>query len=109
LEDAFPFLTKDPIGFAGGDVNLYRYVGNDPINWVDPEGFARSRRNYRVGTYDVQIDQPHVPGQKRHAHIKGGELKDEVVVNEDGTPSHGSKCEVPKNKRLQNFLKGKGF
>jgi hypothetical protein len=31
-------LSKDPIGFAGGDVNLYRYVGNDPLNWVDPEG-----------------------------------------------------------------------
>ncbi len=32
------FLTKDPIGFAGGDVNLYRYVRNNPVNWIDPEG-----------------------------------------------------------------------
>jgi RHS repeat-associated protein len=32
------FLTKDPIGFAGGDVNLYRYTRNNPINWVDPTG-----------------------------------------------------------------------
>jgi RHS repeat-associated protein len=32
------FVTKDPIGFLGGDVNLYRYVQNNPINWVDPEG-----------------------------------------------------------------------
>jgi RHS repeat-associated protein len=32
------FITKDPIGFAGGDVNLYRYTWNDPINWVDPYG-----------------------------------------------------------------------
>ena len=32
------FLTKDPIGFLGGDVNLYRYVWNSPTNWVDPEG-----------------------------------------------------------------------
>jgi hypothetical protein len=30
-------------------------------------------------------------------------------INEDGTPSHGSKCEVPKNKKLQKFLKGQGF
>ncbi len=103
------FLTRDPIGFAGRDVNLYRYVQNDPINWIDPEGFGRSRRPYRVGTYDVRIDPPHVPGQKRHAHIKGGDLKDEIVVNEDWTPSHGSKCEVPKSNKLQQFLKGKGF
>jgi len=31
-------LTKDPIGFAGGDVNLYRYVQNNPLNSVDPSG-----------------------------------------------------------------------
>jgi len=32
------FVTRDPIGFNGGDVNLYAYVGNNPVNWGDPEG-----------------------------------------------------------------------
>lgn len=32
------FTTKDPIGFAGGDTNLYVYVLNDPINLIDPMG-----------------------------------------------------------------------
>lgn len=32
------WLSKDPIGFAGGDTNLFGYVANDPVNWVDPEG-----------------------------------------------------------------------
>jgi len=32
------FLTKDPIGFLGGDVNLYRYVRNNPVNYRDPDG-----------------------------------------------------------------------
>ncbi|MDD5160802.1 MAG: peptidoglycan DD-metalloendopeptidase family protein [Sulfuricurvum sp.] len=32
------FITPDPIGFAGGDTNFYRYVGNDPVNFVDPSG-----------------------------------------------------------------------
>lgn len=31
-------MQKDPIGFAGGDTNLYRYVGNDFVNKVDPSG-----------------------------------------------------------------------
>jgi uncharacterized protein RhaS with RHS repeats len=32
------FVSKDPIGLAGGDVNFYAYVQNNPINFVDPEG-----------------------------------------------------------------------
>ncbi len=32
------FISKDPIGFAGGDVNLFGYVGSNPLNWVDPSG-----------------------------------------------------------------------
>jgi RHS repeat-associated protein len=31
-----PVATKDPIGFHGGDTNLYGYVLNDPVNLVDP-------------------------------------------------------------------------
>jgi RHS repeat-associated protein len=32
------FLSEDPIGFSGGDFNLYRYVANNPINLRDPVG-----------------------------------------------------------------------
>ncbi|OGR36898.1 MAG: hypothetical protein A2091_11395 [Desulfuromonadales bacterium GWD2_61_12] len=32
------FTSKDKIGFNGGDVNLYRYVRNQPTDWVDPSG-----------------------------------------------------------------------
>ncbi len=34
------WTVKDPIGFAGGDGNLYAYCGSDPINHVDPEGLS---------------------------------------------------------------------
>lgn len=32
------FISEDPIGFAGGDVNLYGYVRNMPLWYRDPRG-----------------------------------------------------------------------
>ena len=32
------WTAKDPIGFDGGDGNLYGYAGNNPINQNDPSG-----------------------------------------------------------------------
>lgn len=31
-------MTKDPIGISAGDVNLYRYVQNNPAHHADPLG-----------------------------------------------------------------------
>ncbi len=34
------WTAKDPIRWAGGQANLYVYVGNDPVNGIDPSGEA---------------------------------------------------------------------
>jgi RHS repeat-associated protein len=32
------FVSDDPLGFAGGDDNIRRYAGNDPVSRIDPTG-----------------------------------------------------------------------
>jgi RHS repeat-associated protein len=41
------FLSEDPLGFGGGDVNYYSYVENDPTNSDDPLGLQRRSRKHR--------------------------------------------------------------
>ena len=49
------FLQEDPIGFAAGDLNIYRYVGNNPLNWTDPSGKTAAEKKlvYGVGVTAV--------------------------------------------------------
>lgn len=44
------FVSEDPIGFEGGDMNLYSYVLDNPLNGTDPEGTqVRSAERNRPG------------------------------------------------------------
>jgi len=38
------FLQSDPTGFDAGDMNLFRYCGDDPVDRSDPTGL------YRIGS-----------------------------------------------------------
>jgi hypothetical protein len=46
------FLQQDPSGFAPGDPNLYRYVGNDAINMVDWSGLEGQRPGHKLTPVD---------------------------------------------------------
>ncbi|MEA1952118.1 MAG: RHS repeat-associated core domain-containing protein, partial [Planctomycetota bacterium] len=45
------WMSEDPIGFMGGDENLYRYVGNEPGNGFDQSGLEESG-GYRGGWWN---------------------------------------------------------
>ncbi len=51
------FLTPDPTipepGFSQA-YNRYSYVYNNPMNWVDPDGF-RPRNSYKIGRSDLAL------------------------------------------------------
>jgi uncharacterized protein RhaS with RHS repeats len=54
------WLQDDPIGFGGGDVNLYRSMGNNPVNLVDSSGLA-----------SISVD-PILPGEGSHLYYRYG-------------------------------------
>ena len=58
------FTGRDPIGFAGGDVNLFRYAGNGPTNARDATGL-----DYGDGPHETQPGPPtqyYQPNQHHH-------------------------------------------
>lgn len=109
------WTAKDPIGFEGGDANVYAYVHGDPVGWIDPSGLAKCGPGATpvAGTnYSVRIDpgQPNTD-QQTHAHIYDKRGNEKTVVNQDGTGSHGCDVEkdLPKDKKLRNHLARKLF
>ncbi|QDV52197.1 RHS repeat domain-containing protein [Gimesia fumaroli] len=55
------FKSEDPIGFDAGDVNLYRYVGNNAATDTDPSGLQghiekRNKRKKGLAAYSQGFD-----------------------------------------------------
>jgi hypothetical protein len=78
------------------------------MNWIDPLGLAGETKQVPGTTTTVRIDNPVQPNQQTHAHInqKG---KPEIVINKDGTGSHGKDPSKLKNKKVLSYLAKKGF
>ncbi|MDY6904545.1 MAG: RHS repeat-associated core domain-containing protein [Thermodesulfobacteriota bacterium] len=60
--DTGRWTAKDPIGFAGGDSDLYGYVLNDPVNLVDPWGLESSAGYLNEFSRDMSVNGGPPPG-----------------------------------------------
>jgi RHS repeat-associated protein len=54
------FISEDPIGFDGGDVNLMAYVRNNPIMGIDPRGLDQ----FLPSSYLINPVTQHAPSQQ---------------------------------------------
>jgi len=87
------WLSRDPIGERGG-INLYRYVGNDPTNHIDPLGLlVDAYLNEAQGIVTV-IDRD----TGRGASFRGG-------AGADGTP-YRNNCNEETRSRLGPLPRG---
>jgi RHS repeat-associated protein len=76
------FTSEDPLGFAAGDANLSRYVGNGATLWVDPSGETKERaptkNTYRKKFFDSTPDlKLHGPNVDIHHTLQ----QDEVIAD----------------------------
>ena len=113
------WTAKDPIGFAGGDVDLYGYVLSDPVEYIDPEGLWRLPDFLSLSvsistpwtgplswTFSASIDRygnwywsPIGPGLGRAPTFVSGALTANWLLQP---------CK-PTSSELSNFLSGHGF
>jgi RHS repeat-associated protein len=108
--DTGRWTAKDPIDFEGGDTNLYAYVVNNPLSFIDPDGLNPVPGGVDLGGGNsVRIDSTRLqPNQKTHAHFETP--KGTGVVDVDGGESHGKKSNLQNlNKKMKEYLRGKGF
>ncbi|MBI4683442.1 MAG: RHS repeat-associated core domain-containing protein, partial [Nitrospirae bacterium] len=65
------WITRDPLGEAGG-INLYGFVGNNPVNFVDPLGLENLRRpdsRYYFGRLGSWIEPGRAVGSYLEDHV----------------------------------------
>jgi len=95
------FVAEDPIGFSGGDVNLYAYVADNPLMYTDPSGLSKLIECGGGCTVRIESD----PHKGRHAHweCRNGSSG---CIKPDGSPCESS---GPPPNRIRKCLQDDGF
>ena len=78
------FFSEDPIGFEGGDLNLYAYVGGNPVVGIDPKGLstAMSTPEMLLPTKKDSIAQ--IERNLQYSHLKDNLIQSNLLINEKG-------------------------
>lgn len=106
-------MSQDPIGFAAGDSNLYRYVGNSATNFTDASGLASDPDGHHIVPQQLWDEFGFSQGAK---DIFDGKVA--RIMPDDGSHDfsrHGPKTgytghvKVELNDQLEHFLERNGI
>jgi RHS repeat-associated protein len=114
--DTGRWLNRDPIGEDGG-LNLYEFVGGDPLNWIDTAGLSKVKVNGEVWHTPIQGDRDHVHvyngvNQGRHMHGPGGKKffpQTGMILNANGTWERVSNSFIKSMTKAVRAQLGKGL
>ncbi|MGI0016808.1 MAG: RHS repeat-associated core domain-containing protein, partial [Nitrososphaera sp.] len=75
------FISEDPIEFYGGDINLYAYVWDNPLMYIDPSGLSgllgfRLPKLYQLNTPVRQGGGATVGGRPTPQRLRPGKSSD---------------------------------
>jgi uncharacterized protein RhaS with RHS repeats len=110
------FLSEDPIGFAGKDSNLYRYVENNSVSHTDPNGlikFTVAVCSLTIGagaSIDTALGLSDLAGNASNSSFdRDSEMSSDKNRNNSGSGSPNTNCgSCSKNKNIsknvQNLL-----
>lgn len=102
------FLQVDPVGYQD-DVNLYAYVGNDPLNGIDPTGMARCKKNMAEDRCEQALRDSDVA--RDNARAAASNLRDVAGRMTSGTLTDADKSAltVIEQRFGKNFTTEKGL
>jgi RHS repeat-associated protein len=91
------FLEQDPLGFDGGDSNLYGYVREDPIAHADPSGLTITI----TGTAEVTIPEDGTPRIDSGDRLVRGPARVTTPTGATITLQKGDKVYVPDRSKVK--------
>jgi len=101
------FVSEDPIGLAGDDLNFYTYLLNSPVDAVDPYGLWRETN--LGGNWTALVDPYRGPGgaASHEIHVIDPAGREVGILGQNGWIKKHGMTEVPDlPKEVWNRLNG---
>ncbi len=104
------WMNQDPIGFAAGDANLYRYVRNEPMASRDPSGLITPGNGHHILSWSIFIDVDFDPSVKDFFNGPESRLAHDLYKSHNSERVRGiSECDYRAAVRevYEDFMKGR--